>query len=302
MLPATHVRQQPTDEVPEGRVGLTRTVEFEGVGLHSGAAVRLRVGPGRVGCGYQINGRAVETLVRAEVPLCSAVDTATGRVLTTEHLLAALYGLAVDDVEITVFGGEVPALDGSAAPFVKALVDVMSSPMSSPMSRSDLTYWRRPIRVDTAFRIEEGEAFIEVSRKTSPSPGLRLEVSTDFPGIGTGRFEAELSQDADAVRAFVEELAPARTFGFFRDEARLRAAGLARGVTLDNCLIFGDDGRAQSPLRFADEVTRHKALDLLGDLALLGRPLNARVVAHRAGHALHRRVVTALARLGARGC
>ena len=298
MLPATYVRQQPTDEVPEGRVGLTRTVEFEGVGLHSGAAVRLRVGPGRVGGGYLINGGAVETLVRAEVPLCSAVDTATGRVLTTEHLLAALYGLAVDDVEISVFGGEVPALDGSAAPFVKALVDFLSS----PMSRSDLTHRRRPIRVDTAFRIEEGEAFIEVSRKTSPRPGLRLEVSTDFPGIGTGRFEAELSQDADAVRAFVEELAPARTFGFFRDEARLRAAGLARGVTLDNCLIFGDDGRAQSPLRFADEVTRHKALDLLGDLALLGRPLNARVVAHRAGHALHRRVVTALARLGARGC
>lgn len=247
-------------------------MRLAGVGLHCGGPCAASVAPAPPGHGLRIGGTPVQCAAVLAGARATTLRTAAGPVRTVEHLLAALYGLGIDDAEVTVEGGEVPILDGSAGPWLDAL-----APVDTAGERAVLTL---PGRVE----VRDGDRSVVAE----PAAALTLEVHVDYPGLGALSLVAGL----DAFPA----IARARTFGFLRDAEVLRAAGLSGGASLDNTLVLDDAGRPLNPggLRHPDEPVRHKWLDLLGDLALLGAPLRARVVARRSGHALHHQLVTAL--------
>ncbi|MCA9537460.1 MAG: UDP-3-O-[3-hydroxymyristoyl] N-acetylglucosamine deacetylase [Myxococcales bacterium] len=254
---------------------LAAAVTCAGPGLHSGAPCVAHLSPAPPGHGLCLNGTPVALRHVIDAAYATTLATARGPVRTVEHLLAALYGLGIDDAAIEVEGGEVPALDGSAARFVQAI-----APCDQPGRRTILTL-REPVEV------RDGARWC----RATPAQTLSLAVEINFPALGVQRFAAPV----DALPT----IAAARTFGFARDADPLRAAGLARGAGLSNTLVFDDHGRPLNPegQRLADEPARHKWLDLLGDLALLGAPLRAQVEATRGGHALHHRLVAALQRV-----
>jgi UDP-3-O-[3-hydroxymyristoyl] N-acetylglucosamine deacetylase len=214
-----------------------------------------------------LNGEALGAV--AEARFATTLATPRGPVATVEHLLAALRIAGVDDVAIEIEGGEAPALDGSAAGWVLPTVEVAGE--------------RAAWHLDRPILVRDGEAWV----RAEPADVARVCVDVEFPGLGRQVFAADEG-------AWATEVAPARTFGFLRDEAGLRAAGLIAGVSLENAVVFDDEGRALRALRFPEEPARHKALDLIGDLFLLGGPLRASVTAVRAGHRLHHRLVEAI--------
>jgi UDP-3-O-[3-hydroxymyristoyl] N-acetylglucosamine deacetylase len=197
---------------------------------------------------------------------------------TTEHLLAALYSCGVDNVYVELNALEVPILDGSAQPFVEML---------TAASLRRLRRRRRYLKVLRPLEISDGDRRIGIY----PAEEFSVSCFIDFTHPLVGRQEVELVVNRETFSLL---LAPARTFGFLDDVERLRAIGLIRGGSLENAIVLTRDGILNGQLRFADEFGRHKALDLIGDLALVGRPLKARVVAHKAGHALHTQLVTRL--------
>ena len=263
-----------------------REVSFSGVGVHSGSPAVATVAPAPPNSGlHVVTTRGAVIPVRVEsVQRCRrgvTLGVGDDRVGSVEHLLAALGGLGVTNAVIRVDGPEVPVLDGSALPFVEGLN--RAGLVEQPGTMPELVV-RGPLRVGDHSR------WVEVV----PSGTLELdvEVSYDSPRVGHQRFAAVLNTDR-----FTAMVAPARTFAFLTEVPELRSEGFGYGGSLDNCLVL-DGGRLLTPpLRFRDEVVRHKVLDLLGDLTLLEYPLRARVVAHKAGHALH---VAALGELLAR--
>ncbi len=198
---------------------------------------------------------------------------------TTEHLLSALIGMGVDNVIVEVDNLEVPILDGSAKPYVDAIVGA-----GIKMQRRKREY----IKILREVEVREGTKFIGVY----PGEGYEIDYTIDFPEpIGHETFVGDLE-----AGAYADLIAPARTFGFREDEPMLRDMGLIRGAT-DMCAIIIGKGAVQNgPLRFQDEFVRHKVLDLIGDLALAGRRIWGRVVAERAGHAMHTALVQRLMR------
>jgi len=198
---------------------------------------------------------------------------------TTEHLLSALIGFGVDNVIVEVDNLEVPILDGSALPYVQAF---QSIGLKQQRRR------REYLRILHAVEVREGSKFIGVY----PGSGYGIEYTIDFPEpIGIHRFTGDL-----AAGIYAELVAPARTFGFKEDEAMLRDMGLIRGVSGSCAVIVSKQGIENGPLRFPDEFVRHKVLDLIGDLALAGRRIQGKVVAERAGHAMHTALVQRLMR------
>jgi UDP-3-O-[3-hydroxymyristoyl] N-acetylglucosamine deacetylase len=196
---------------------------------------------------------------------------------TTEHLLSALIGMGVDNVIIEIDNLELPILDGSALPYVQAFLRVG---IRTQRRR------RETIRVLRPVEVREGNKFIGVY----PGTGYSIEYIIDFPApIGRQMSSIDL-----AAETYGDFIAPARTFGYKADEQRLRDMGLIRGATADNAIILGPNGPENGPLRFNDEFVRHKVLDLIGDLALAGRRIEGRVVAERAGHAMHTALVSRL--------
>lgn len=265
---------------------LARPIERSGVGLHSGEPVRATVRPASDGVGIQ--------LVRSDVPgaapvawvehrvqdtfLATSVGRDGWRVATAEHLVAALAGLGVDNALIEVEGPEVPVLDGSAGPWVAAIREAGLAVGRAP---------RRALGLRGPVEVRSGEAWARLE----PAASLCLEVSVafDHPAVGAQSLVIRPTPDR-----FEAELCWARTFGFLEDVERLQAAGRARGGSLDNAVVFGPEG-ALNPggLRAPDEVVRHKTLDLVGDLALFGRPVRAHLRVHRPGHGLTRMLVRA---------
>ncbi len=261
--------------------------ERSGVGLHTGATVAVRVEPAPDDHWIQV--------VRGDLPRATPVRWAAAHVRSTflattvggpgwqvstlEHLVAALAGSGVDNARIVVDGPEAPALDGSAAGWVAAVADV--GLRAGARDRS-------PIRITERIEIRDGARHAILT----PGEALHLDVTVAFDHPAIGRQRLQLSPAPDR---FAAELAWARTFGFASDVERLRAAGLARGGTLENAVVFGEEG-AINPggLRAPDEVVRHKALDLVGDLALLGRPLVGHLAVVRPGHGLTRALVSAV--------
>jgi UDP-3-O-[3-hydroxymyristoyl] N-acetylglucosamine deacetylase len=198
---------------------------------------------------------------------------------TTEHLLSALIGFGVDNVIVEVDNLELPILDGSALPYVEAFQSV-----GLKQQRRRREY----LRILKEVEVREGGKFIGVY----PGTGYGIDYTIDFPQpIGSARFQGDL-ESGDYARL----IAPARTFGFKEDEPKLRDMGLIRGASEECVIILTTQGVQNGPLRFADEFVRHKVLDLIGDLALAGRRIQGRVVAERAGHAMHTALVQRLMR------
>ena len=264
-------------------------VTFSGLGLHTGAAVRMVVRPASADYGIWFRRTDLgvgDTMIPARwdavVPskLCTLVANDDGAsVSTIEHIMAALAGLAISNALIDIDGPEVPILDGSAAPFVTALLARGIQEQGAPS---------RAIRVLKMVEVRDGEALARLE----PAEMLEIDFRIEFADRALGRQSRRLNMSNGA---FVRELSDSRTFCRQSDVDAMRARGLALGGTLDNAVVFDGD-RILTPggLRYRDEPVRHKMLDALGDLSLAGAPLLAQYTGIRAGHALTNRLLRAL--------
>jgi UDP-3-O-[3-hydroxymyristoyl] N-acetylglucosamine deacetylase len=258
---------------------LRTTVSIDGVGLHSGHPVRAHFHPAPVDHGLVfIRREHSDQLIPAELDSASTFDYATTlkrgdvSIGTVEHVLAAAAGLGLDNCLIEIEGPEVPILDGSALPFVRLF-------HAAGFERQDALVQPLPLDRPVEVRRDGKRVAFEPG-----GTGLTVTYEIDFPHPFVGQQELTFILRAEE---FASRIAPARTFGFAREVAQLRARGLARGGSLHNAVVLDDTGILSGPLRFRDEFVRHKVLDLIGDLALLGRPLNGRIHARKAGHAVH---------------
>ena len=263
----------------------TKPVGCRGVGLHTGSPVSLTLHPAPVDHGvvFRVMPERVDIPVRPEALINGQYATTIGagglELQTVEHLLAATRSLGVDNLLVEVDAHELPAMDGSAAPFVSLLYTAELREQPAP---------RRPLHVTELVRVGDESRWIQIA----PGPELRVSYTLDLdhPAVGVQVVTIEPTESR-----FVGEIAAARTYGFLRDLNLLRQQGLARGGSLDNAVVVGEEGVLNGSLRFRDEFVRHKILDLLGDLALLGRPVIGHVVARNAGHTLHHRLVREIA-------
>jgi len=263
---------------------LKRAVGCTGIGLHSGKPVRLQLRPAPAEHGIRFRRTDLGVEIPATLDHLARLDHATTlsrdgvSVETVEHLLSALHALGVDDALIEVDGPEVPIMDGSAAPFVILIHEAGLRPLAVP---------RRYLKVLKPVEIVRG------SKSVRLVPADHLEISYTI-----GFDHPLLRHQAVCVRItpenFVENIAPARTFGFLREVETLRRNGLALGGSLENAVVIGESGVLNNKLRFEDEFVRHKVLDAIGDLTLLGHPVVGRLEASRAGHALHAAVAREL--------
>lgn len=264
---------------------IQRPAGVEGVGLHTAVRCRVRFVPAPAGTGVvfrrvDLDNFEIEAHVRNVARVSYATSLMKQGVLlsTTEHVLAALYSCGIDNVYVELDALELPILDGSAKPFIDLL------------ARTGTRRQRRPRKY---LRVVKPLEFIDGPRRMGiyPCDQFRVNCFVDYQHPEVGPQEIELNVNRET---FSRELAPARTFGFMKDFPGLRAMGLIRGGSVDNAIVLDDKSILNGPLRFRDEFGRHKALDLIGDLALIGHPLQAYVVAHKAGHALHTQLVTRL--------
>ncbi len=261
-------------------------LSFSGIGLHSGAPASMRMIPAPAGSGIvfrrtDLDNFEIAAVGRnvAKVSYATSLMRQSVLISTTEHLLSALIGTGVDNVIVEVDNLEVPILDGSASPYVEAFYRV-----GLKQQRRKREY----LKVVKEVEVRDGTKFIGVY----PGSGYGIQYTIDFPQpIGRETFTVDL-----ATGDYRERIAPARTFGFKEDEAMLRDMGLIRGVSSECAVIISRRRVENGPLRFADEFVRHKVLDLIGDLALAGRRIQGRVVAERAGHAMHTALVQRLMR------
>jgi UDP-3-O-[3-hydroxymyristoyl] N-acetylglucosamine deacetylase len=264
---------------------IERPVATKGVGLHTAVKSQLRLVPAPADTGIvfrrvDLDNFEIEAHVRNVARVSYATSLMKKGVLlsTTEHLLAALYSCGVDNVYIEIDALELPILDGSAQPFVEMLEQA---------GVRRLRRRRRYLKVLKALEFSDGGRRIGIY----PADDFEVHCFVDYANPAVGAQEVEIRVGRES---FSRMLAPARTFGFVQDFEGLRRMGLIRGGSLDNAIVLNEHGVMNGPLRFSDEFGRHKALDLIGDLALVGRPLLARVEAYKAGHALHTQLVTRL--------
>ena len=260
-----------------------RPVEASGVGLHSGVPVKIRIVPAPPSTGIvflrtDLDGFPVPATWQhvARVSYATSLMRQGVLISTTEHLLSCLYSMGIDNAYIEIDNLEVPILDGSGRPFAHML---------EKAGRKNYRRLRRYLRIRRPITVEDRGKRISIL----PADSFRLTCEVDFPhpSVGAQYIELEVTPERYAT-----EIAPARTFGFEKELDQLRDMGLIRGASLENAVCFNGNG-VMNPggLRFPDECCRHKALDLIGDLALLGRPLLGHVVAERAGHAMHAAIV-----------
>jgi UDP-3-O-[3-hydroxymyristoyl] N-acetylglucosamine deacetylase len=262
-----------------------RPVEIEGIGLHTAVRSHLRLLPAPADTGIVFRRVDLDNFeIAAHVDNVARVSYATSLmrqsvlISTTEHLLAALYCSGIDNVYVELDALELPILDGSSKPFIDILVEA---------GTRRLRRKRRYIRVVKPLEFSDGDRRIGIY----PADEFRIHCFVDYHHPTAGPQEVEMTVDRES---FSRELAPARTFTFVKELVALQKMGLIRGGSLANAIVMDDESILNGPLRFPDEFGRHKALDLIGDLALIGRPLQARIVAHKAGHALHTQLVTRL--------
>jgi len=262
-------------------------VECAGIGLHSGAPVKLRILPAPAGSGIRfrrtdLDNFEIEALGRnvARVSYATSLMKKGVLISTTEHLLSALIGTGIDNAIIELDNLELPILDGSALPFVEMI------------QRAGIRKQRRArsyLRICRELELREGNKFIAVY----PADNYSVSYTIDFPHplIGREVFQADLS-DGQYLRG----IAPARTFGFLHEAEAMRQQGLIRGASKENAVVLTRDAVLNPPLRFTDEFVRHKVLDLIGDLALVGKQILGSIVADRAGHAMHTALVSRILR------
>ena len=267
---------------------IQRKVETQGVGLHSGRLVSLRLLPAPANSGIvfvrtDLENREVPARAEwvAQQELAMSLSRDGAQLLTVEHLLAALYATGVDNVRIEINGPEVPVFDGSSRMFLHLIDEAGVKNLAAFQSTLVV---RRTVCVGSP----NDPRFILIE----PSDAFEVDYTIDFKHALVGRQRVALDINEETFR---NELSSARTFCFLKDVEAMRARGLALGGSLDNAVVIGNDGFLSSP-RMKDEFVRHKALDAVGDLALLGFRLRGRVVARCAGHALHAELVKSLLR------
>ena len=259
---------------------LRRPVSCSGIGLHSGNKVTLSLKPAPADYGIRFQRSDLGGLeIPATVTHLGGIRLATGltreavSVETVEHLLAALTALGIDNCIVELNTPEVPIMDGSAAPFVYLILNEAGvKTLAAP---------KKFLKVLRPISLSQGDKRIALY----PSDHFKVtySISFDHPLI---RHQSRTMKITDET--FVEEIAPARTFGFLKEVEMLRQKGLALGGSLDNAIVLGETGVLnQNALRFEDEFVRHKILDVIGDLSLVGYPVLGHLVAHRGGHALH---------------
>ena len=263
------------------------SVECKGIGLHSGAPVQLRILPAPSGTGIvfrrvDLDNFEVEATGRniARVSYATSLMKKGVLISTTEHLLSAFIGTGIDNAIVELDNLELPILDGSARPFVDMI------------QRAGIRKQRRLrsyMRIRREIELREGGKFIAVY----PADTYSVSYTIDFPHrlIGRETFRVDLTDGN-----FLREIAPARTFGFLHEADAMRQQGLIRGASTENAIVLTPEGLMNPPLRYTDEFVRHKVLDLIGDLALVGKQILGNIVADRAGHAMHTALVSRLLR------
>lgn len=263
---------------------IAKSVTLKGIGLHSGETVQVTIHPARAGEGRYF--------VRVDLPSRPVIQAAVScvhqttlsteliagqaRVRTVEHLLAALAACGIDDARIEIDGVEVPLLDGSAELWVEALERAQMTSEFSPTIPLSSPIW-----------IYEGDMFVAAV----PSPELRFTYGIDFTYSAIGQQWSSWNPYQDS---FASTIAPARTFGFADQIEQLQQAGLIKGGSLENALVCDRQGWLNPPLRFENEPARHKLLDLIGDLSLLGKIPQAHFIAYKASHKLHVQLARAI--------
>jgi UDP-3-O-[3-hydroxymyristoyl] N-acetylglucosamine deacetylase len=257
---------------------LRRSTSCAGIGLHSGRKVTLSLRPAAADSGICFRRVDLGGLeIPASVAHVDSIHYATGlarehgSVDTVEHLLAALVSSGIDNAVVELNTPEVPIMDGSSAPFIYLVQEAGVRRLATP---------RRYLKVVRPITLSRGDKRIALY----PSDHFKVtySISFDHPLL---RHQARTLRITE--ESFTEEIAPARTFCFLREVEMLRQNGLALGGSLDNAIVIGETGILNNALRFEDEFVRHKILDVIGDLALVGYPIIGHVVAHRGGHALH---------------
>ncbi len=266
---------------------ISSPVEIRGIGLHSGAEARIIIRPAGVECGIRFiraDRTRPEEISAQAVNIMKTLNASTlglngSSVSTVEHLMAAFYGLGIDNASVEVHGPEIPILDGSAKGFVEKL---RRAGISEQEKGKRFIVIRSPVSVT-----EDGK-----SAELQPSEELRIKctVSYDHPLLAYQSLEFNFSESD-----FEKEIAPARTFGFTREIEWLKKNGLAKGGSLENAIVIGDDRIINHEMmRYHDEFVRHKILDTIGDLMLLGKPVIGRFEGFRSGHTLNLKLVKTL--------
>jgi len=262
-------------------------VDCKGVGLHSGAPVHLRIQAAPSGSGIifrrtDLDDFEIEATGRnvARVSYATSLMKKGVLISTTEHLLSAFIGTGIDNAIVELDNLELPILDGSARPFVDMIL------------KAGIRKQRRPrsyLRIRRELELREGNKFIAIY----PADTYSVSYTIDFPHalIGRETFRVELSNGN-----YLREIASARTFGFLHQADAMRQQGLIRGASTENAIVLTPEGLMNPPLRYPDEFVRHKVLDLIGDLALVGKQILGSIVADRAGHAMHTALVSRLLR------
>lgn len=257
---------------------IRRSTSCAGIGLHSGRKVTLSLKPAPADFGIRFRRSDLDGFeVPATVEHLGGINYATGltrdavRIDTVEHLMAALASLGVDNAIVELNSPEVPIMDGSAAPFIYLIQEAGVKPLAAS---------RRFIKILRPIALSHGDKRIALY----PSDHFKVtySIAYDHPLL---RQQSRTMRITESV--FVDDIAPARTFTFLKEVEQLRQHGLALGGSLENAIVIGETGVLNSALRFADEFVRHKILDAIGDLALLGHPVIGHLVAHRGGHGLH---------------
>jgi UDP-3-O-[3-hydroxymyristoyl] N-acetylglucosamine deacetylase len=257
---------------------LRRSISCAGIGLHSGNKVTLSLKPAAGNSGIRFRRADLGGLeVLATVSHVGGINHATGltrdavTVDTVEHLLAAFVSLGVDNAIVELNSPEVPIMDGSAAPFVYLIQEAGIKQLAAP---------RRYLKVLRPISFSRSDKRIALY----PSDHFKVtySIAFDHPLLRHQSRTIRITEES-----FVEDIAPARTFGFLEEVEMMRQQGLALGGSLENAVVIGDTGVLNNALRFEDEFVRHKILDVIGDMALVGHPIIGHLIAHRGGHALH---------------
>lgn len=251
---------------------------MSGVGLHSGKMVHLRIHPAEPGTGIQFIHTSGRKLTEIPVHVDQVIDTGNAvtlgkdgvRIQTIEHLMAALHTMGVSDARLEIDAMEVPIMDGSSLPFLEAI-------QATGLEESKVIL--DPIQITHPIWVVEGDKYLVLL----PDDELKVTYSIDFahPLLKGQTLSTSLDQST-----LLQEILPARTFGFLKDVEYLQSRGLALGGSLDNAVVLTEDGYLNDALRFENECVRHKVLDLIGDLAVLGRPFQGHLIASKAGHGL----------------
>ncbi len=263
---------------------LQQSISCVGVGLHSGQPVTMTLQPAPPNTGIvflrqdaeqQVSIRAtVKHLVPSE--LCTALQVNGTHIQTVEHLLSALAGTEIDNLFVELDGGEIPAMDGSAGAFVRLIqsAGIVAQECPQPF-----------LKIMEPIEVVDGNRLVRI--EPSLTPKITYMIEYNHPLIETQRYEYDFS-----VSTFEREIAGARTFAFLKEVEALWSRGLGKGGSLENTVVLSDDGiMNNSGLRYKDEFVRHKVLDLIGDLSLLGIPFIGHLTAQRSGHAMHTKLV-----------